>query len=221
MGTISHIASLSESSKARTDTDASGANNPGYTFAAMDFGEAAADRYIIAAVDLSANSGSLDATSVTIGGVSATEATARTFTSGSVSHYAGLWIAAVPSGTSGDVVVNASTTLRDGAVTTYRVTGIASATPTDTDFDESASTSTYTMDLDTTYGGIVIATGNNEDQTTGYSWTGVDEDDDYQIDNIRFSAASRRITSPGLAQAVSCTTGTSRGVAVCAHWAQG
>jgi hypothetical protein len=77
-----------------------------HTFSGMNFGTAAANRLLIVAACSSGNSPA-PASSVTIGGVSATLVKS---VSGSQFVSASLWQALVPSGTSGTVVVNWSGT---------------------------------------------------------------------------------------------------------------
>ena len=105
---------------------ASTSNAQNYTFSSQSLGTAASDRKIIACVNSSAVSSSLlSVSSVTIGGVSATEVVAGNAdgNNNQLQPFA-IFIADVPSGTSGDVVV--SLNANNGAnchIALYRATG--------------------------------------------------------------------------------------------------
>jgi hypothetical protein len=106
-----------------------------YTFAAQPFGTADAARYIVASISFRAAQavGSIPVTSVTIGGITATlvnQYYAPDFNAGSPSvNFVGQYIALVPTGTSGSVVVNlGASALRAGCVL-HRLVGIPSTTP--------------------------------------------------------------------------------------------
>lgn len=113
-------------------TDRSGS----YTFAGLNFGEDFTGRTLVAVVGLahSSSTGSLNQTSVTIGGAAAsgddTGDGAVTATTGVAG--CGIW-SAQPSGTSGSVVVNfTSATAQACSIYLFAVAGLASATATDT-----------------------------------------------------------------------------------------
>jgi hypothetical protein len=95
------------------------------TYTGVDFGTEAADRYIIVA--LGTRNDSRTFTGVTIGGISATIIIQQQ----SGNSTAGIAIAAVPTGTSGDVVVNLSGTADSHYLGVWSATGLASATPVD------------------------------------------------------------------------------------------
>jgi|SRR5688572_487759 len=199
------------------------ANNITYTFGGQSLGEAAADRYIIVAVAFRDDGLSADATAVSVAGVAATEFGNVSFANSSESCYTGFWIVALPSGTTGDIVITGNTTMTEVAATWYRVTGLASATPTDTSTD-TAGTGVNVMDmnLDVQAGGIVLAIATSDVEGIACTWTGiVDEDDDVGLGNMRATAASRKQTAAGAAQAIQVTMGTGnlRACSSAAHWA--
>ncbi|MFZ1301126.1 MAG: hypothetical protein WAQ27_00905 [Candidatus Microsaccharimonas sp.] len=95
-----------------------------YTFTAQNLGAAADDRYII--VCASSRKGGSVATSiasVTVGGITATQVVQATTTSTN-SSVAGIYIAAVPTGTTGDVVVNFIVNQTRAGIALYRATDI-------------------------------------------------------------------------------------------------
>lgn len=77
-----------------------------YTSAASDFGPASSDRIIVVGIGISGSAGGV-ITGVTIGGVTATAAMTMTASS---TRPAEIWFAAVPTGTSGDIVVTHTVT---------------------------------------------------------------------------------------------------------------
>tara|TARA_R110000765_G_C18807884_1_gene594340 strand:+ start:165 stop:824 length:660 start_codon:yes stop_codon:yes gene_type:complete len=106
------------------------ANATVYTFSGKAFGDAAADRLMVVGIGAANNSNAIS--SVTIGGVSATE----TVTSISVAaeNRLGMYQAIVPSGTTGDVVVTFAGAKVRCHIGVWRVTGVtAAASATDSD----------------------------------------------------------------------------------------
>lgn len=99
-----------------------------WTFSAVDFGAADSTRCIV--VSITANgSTAKTVTSVTIGGVSATIIKQQ-----SSSDWTGAIAAAiVPSGASGDVVVNLSGNSASCTIGVYRILGLSSAAGIDSD----------------------------------------------------------------------------------------
>jgi hypothetical protein len=102
----------------------SGNQNP-ITFSSVDFGTEASDRYII--VGYGTRNDSRTINSVTIGGVSATILVQQ----GDGNTTAGIAIAAVPTGTTGDVVVTLNGTADSHYLGVWSATGLASPTPVD------------------------------------------------------------------------------------------
>lgn len=112
--------SVSYLTNAISATDASS-----YTFSGLSLGTASASRVIFVAVAHRKADPSASTSSVTIGGVSATLVTSSTASNaGSVVEF---WRAAVPTGTTGDVVVTTSATVLRCGVGLWRVDGLTSA----------------------------------------------------------------------------------------------
>lgn len=146
-----------------------------YTYAAQNFGTADARRYIIAAIGGRANVAStLD--SVTIGGVTATQiANVTVGTTG----IAALFAAAVPTGTSGDVVLTFSGgMLRTGCALFSLLSDFDATVPTDAQTDNTLSTNDLSVSLSVPVGGVVIACNHTNATSTATAWTGVTEDYD-------------------------------------------
>ena len=115
-----------------------------YTSTAVSIGPASADRYVIAAIMCNT---ATTISSVTIGGVSATQAVATGGTA--------LYIALVPTGTTAVFVVNFSSSVSGLAVVKYYGTALRSLTPRDMASDASVAT-VHNLDCDTRAGGIVV-----------------------------------------------------------------
>jgi hypothetical protein len=93
-----------------------------------DLGTAAADRVIILTYAHTSSGGARLPTAVTIGGVSATLVGFNR--DAATNPNASIWYAAVPTGTTGNIVVTASSAnLNDHVIGVYRATGLYSAVP--------------------------------------------------------------------------------------------
>ena len=153
------------------------ANQSTYTYSSENLGVAAADRYIIVAVNSRRGGNPADVTSVTIGGVSATIVVEQA-NSDANSDVSALAIANVPTGTTGDVVVVYTATMARASIGVYRATGIDSATP----YDSGSSTAADpTFDIDCEAGGFVIGTACSNSNTTT-TWSGITEDWDDEME---------------------------------------
>jgi len=180
-----------------TDTD----NDTSYTFAAQNLGTAAADRYIIVAINGTDGGvgGAID--TVTIGGVSATIVTQAAHANGQIVGFA---IANVPTGTSGDIVVNfdhVGDTSGRCAIAAYRVDDLDSPTPVDSDSADGTGTSNASVTLTTDTDGFVIAAASGGAGTHGtFAWTNVTEDFDSNLEaTVVFSGGSVETSGTSLA----------------------
>ena len=171
-----------------------------YTFSSIDFGTAAANRYIIVGVSMKKQDAGDDITNttVTIGGVSATRIKTQAASDTTTTPVVSLYIANVPTGTSGDVYVNIGTFVVDIGIGVWRTTGI-SATPTDTD---GSSADDPTVNLDVLAGGIIVGVVINTTALTTASWSGLTESYDDQIGAITYGGAS---LDSATTQTVTCT----------------
>jgi hypothetical protein len=134
-----------------------GSNQNPVTYTGVNFGTEAADRYIIVAIGQRNDSRTF--TSVTIGGVTATILVQQ----GDGNTTAGIAIAAVPTGTSGTVVVNLSGTADSHYLGVWSATGLDSATPVDTGAVSGSGQDAglNTFNLNTDANGFVIVTNCN------------------------------------------------------------
>lgn len=146
-----------------TDTDT-------YTFSSQNLGTAAADRYIIVAAAGRTVSTDLNISSITVGGVTATVVQSAQSAVGD--NDLTIAIAAVPTGTTGDVVVTYNTTSLRCQICLWRATGLASATPTDTDQDD-GEPGTHDPSVSLTVpNGFAVGIVSN-DASTSVTWSGL------------------------------------------------
>ena len=168
----------------------------------MAFGAEAPNRYLVAAVGIGHTGAS--ATSVTIGGVAATQVVN---VDDSFIH-ASLWIALVPTATSGNLTVASSGGVGgviDSPVALYAMTGNRSATA-----DVIATSTSTSASINAPGGGAVIAcafaeTGGNQ---TPPAWTGLSGDfvSNLASNAVKMSSASAQIKIGGSLN-VSCSIG--------------
>ncbi len=188
----------------QTATSTSGLGT--YTFSAQNLGTAASDRYIVVAVASRKAGASATISSVSVGGVTASIVSQVTdnVTNTNVS---GLAIAAVPSGTTGDVVVTFSLTMLRCGIALYRLDNLVSSTPYDF---HSSTVAAPTASLQTTYG-CAIGTAITA-QVASTTWTGlVAKDYDLAIvAGTQFSGASTVLTTSGATPTVTATFSNSQ-----------
>lgn len=136
----------------------SAGNNTGlttYTFASQNLGTASSGRHIVLVAGARASSTTAFTLSATIQGISATSVV-TTFSTGAAANRLEMFIAAVPSGTTGDVVVTCSRTAVRMIIDLFIMTGIDSATPSATTSDV---VTPFTGVLTVPADGIAIASG--------------------------------------------------------------
>lgn len=161
-------------------------------FSGVSFGAEAPTRKLIAAVCVS----SVNAVdSVTIGGVTATKLPSERSVNG---YRLAFYIAAVPTGTSGDVVVDCADSGHYAAVGLYRATNIESI-PIDSD---NFYNPTGSITLDTAAGGFIIHAVAGSDTGGSTTWTEANEDFDEAVGlihnvNDSFAGASKSSLSEG------------------------
>lgn len=148
-----------------TDNGVSSGSVSSFTFSARNLGTASSDRKIIVATVGLGNSATLS--SVTVAGVSATVS----FTVANV----GIAIVSVPTGATGDVVVNWSAAENTVTIGVWAAYGLGSTTPTDTG---SSVADPFTDTLNVSAGGIAVGLA-HIDATGGsaptFTWTGLAE----------------------------------------------
>ena len=166
-GTETSIGALTSATLTYLTALSSTANLTTYTYAATALGTAHANRRIIVAVMFDA-SDDYAAVSVTVGGVAATLVVgANAFGIGGDGAVA-LYIALVPTGTTGDIVVQYATAALRSAVGVWRLDGAFSSTAVDTATD--TVTSFPGASISVPSGGVIVA-ALYEAATTAVTWT--------------------------------------------------
>lgn len=181
--------------------------NP-YTFSGMSFGTTNGGRKILVTItgeDASVG-GTQSISSVTIGGVTATRLVAIADTGFSNGANAAVYMANVPSGTSGTVVVTFTGNMWTCAISVYRVLN-ASFTPKDTDTDTG---STQMSDsINHAEGGATVSccmfTGSNL-SGSNISWGNITERYESQPGNVaRRQGSAMKTTASASTQTITAT----------------
>ena len=183
-------------------------NASSFTFSGVALGTAASNRHIVIAA-LTATASAADANSVTVGGVSASLVVRA---SGGDNSRAELWIASVPSGTTGDVVIVWSSAKDRCGYAAWAMYGAsASASDTATDGDTSPS---FTIDVPA--GGYLIAAAvPSAGSVATATWTGVTENfDEVMLNNTTQTGGSDAFAAAQTGRTVSFSPST--GLSLCA-----
>jgi hypothetical protein len=170
------VPSGSSASITYTDKGEDSVNRTTYTFSTKSLGSAAADRKIIVGVSAGGSSSGVTLNSVTVGGISATQIVATT----DGENMAQIWVASVPTGATGNVVLTFSTDKGRCGIGLWAMYG-ASSTATDTGF-ATANPSSDTLNISA--GGVAVGVyslSQSTDRTT--TWTNLTEDYDAVVES--------------------------------------
>jgi hypothetical protein len=159
-------------------SDTTADNLSTYSFVSKTFGAAASDRYIAAVFGHSSNSSSRMVSSVSLGGVSATNVVEVSDT-GSRTAYVCMAIAPVPTGTSGDLSITWNGALNDQFVFWYRITGIGGVSPFHT---ASNGVDPSAMSLNIPAGVVVVGGVCAGSGGSAFDWTNLTDDGDQGLD---------------------------------------
>lgn len=165
-----------------------------HTYLAMGIGTAAADRLVFVAVACQQTSSPFSgrASGVTIQGIAATQIVAGSFGS--------WWWAAVPTGTTADIIVTHASWANTGAISVYSVTGSSLSTPVYQSATFSGS-SPSTQTISSPANGAILGAGFSVTFDTSASvsctWTALTEDldNDYVNSIIHFGFSSASLNS--------------------------
>ena len=135
-----------------------------YTFSAVAIGAAAADRVVVVAAH-SEEGGEL--VSMTVGGIPATVA----ISAGEDAEFAVVAYAAVPTGTTVDIVVTWTSQARRSMVGAWRLTG-ANATPTATDSSTSTPSTGESLSVNIPANAAAVAAHTSNQSRPGLNWVG-------------------------------------------------
>ena len=168
------------------DNDVNLTDGTSFTFSGKSIGTAATDRHVIVAVYwLAASSRTIS--SATIGGVAATIAVQGADTDGN-----GIIIAAVPTGTTADIIITLSGAADDMAIGWWTVTNPISATATATNTADDTD-GTASVNLTIPSGGFAIAAATDASDATAITWTNADSRHESSLGGaIRYSGADKR-----------------------------
>lgn len=189
-----------------------------HTFSAQGIGTAATGRRVVVGVSCySGSSGTLS--SATIAGESATIVVQATGTN----TIAALIIAQVDSGTTGDVVLNWSSSNQNVGIQVYRIVDLTSSTAHATGSDNTPSSGAVSFTYNIPANGVSVVSAVSIDGTAWGSWSsGLTEDSDQFINssNAAASASGTFVSAQTPYTAFASAPGGSgtRGVAVGASW---
>lgn len=172
-----------------------------YTFSSLSLGTAASNRYILVAVGRQRFGTPSTVSSLTVAGVSASQVVDQG-SSNANQQAVSIWIAAVPTGTTGDVVVTLSAGHLRCGVSIFRMvnaSGTAHATGGD-----AVGTTVGSIAINVPANGAALAAFINNGNTT-LTWTGVTERTELDVDGSDFGAASNNFTSASTPLTIECT----------------
>lgn len=185
-----------------------------YTFTSCDIGTDTNRSIVVVAVHATRGS-SFSVSSVTIGGVSATQVNS----SGS-SLITSVWYAAGVTGTTGNIVVTMSGATTRCLIGVYALYNLRSNTPVDSDTTFSISGTSLSRTINTRLDGVIIGAGSSSSSGRTYTWTGATENYDTVIEAAAsFSAASATTSSNSVTTVSYTIAGGAAGITyVLASW---
>ncbi len=171
-----------------------------YTFASQSLGAADATRLIIVFV-AARGTGAPTLNSVTVGGVSGTIYANQSVDDSGPNNITAFAVVAVPSGTTGDIVLTFSGGMVRCFYAAWRVIGYASATPTDTDIKGPLAAPILSIDVPTN--GVVFAGSSMETGSSPTcSWTNVTERFDDATTTDSFSGGDASVPAGETARSI-------------------
>jgi hypothetical protein len=158
-----------------------------YTFSAQNLGAASSGRHIAVCIASRAvGTSSLAVSSVTIQGITASLSVSAQNVTSNVT-VACIAIAAVPSGTTGDIVITLPRTALRIGIAVFSIANISGTTPSDTD---SSTANAPTCSLDIPANGVALAISARAGSGS-VTWSGLTERSDATIEsNLNVSSAS-------------------------------
>lgn len=180
-----------------------------HTFTSRSLGAAHPTRYIVVGV----HTANVAIDSATIGGVTATIIASTTGPNGGTCHFIG---AAVPTGTTGNVVINISSTAISCKIVVYALYNLKSTTPVYNQTDTSVSSNAITLSgINIPRRSCLIAVCSRQ-LNIAHSWSGTageTEDADFSSSaNYRISCAHQNYNTAQSSRTVVCTSASSAGV---------
>lgn len=180
-----------------------------YTFSTQALGSASATRRVIVGIGLIATA-ARTISSVTIGGVSATEVDTAA-DSNNFAYRTSMYIADVPTGATGDVVVTASGACLGCSLSVWAAYDLTSGTKVDSDKAQSFTSPINVPSVSTSADGIAVgmATYLRETGTAAFGWTNLTERSDTQatVSGSSYGASAADAGTSGSGIAASITMG--------------
>lgn len=162
---------------------------------------------VVVAVHNESNSGTIPATGVTIGGVSATEAVTSTSVGASTEAHVSIWYAVIDSSTTSISVSHGSSPLRCG-IGVYTIQDYNSTTPVFTGSDtDSTYVTTRTVNTTSISPGSVIIAGHTSADQYAHTWSGVTERYDVSIGSFTGATGASLDTSLNKTHTITTTVG--------------
>lgn len=184
------------------------------TFTSAAIGTAASDRLVIVGIVIGKDSGTWSAnpvSSVTIGGISATQVGSQILCEGTATAALAIFAASVPTGTTANIVV---TMAANGAtdIVIWNATGLSSTTASDTKSDNATP---FTQSLTVPTGGFGIGLAGGE-SVTSWTWTNLTERSD-AASGI-YVASGADTTSTGSISVTATNAAGTRAAMLLASW---
>lgn len=177
-------------------------NTSGTTFSGVNFGSAFAGRYLLACTGGSTGHGQAASVALTIGGVSATQIITIGTAAVAIDTFAGIFLALVPSGTSGNIVV---TLVANCGITLYALKALHSATA------DATATGTTSASINAVNSGAVFGAAVSNGSGAVGSWTGLTLDFNPGLSTSIATSQAHASSLPGGSLAVTASiSGTIR-----------
>jgi hypothetical protein len=175
-----------------------------YTFSGVSLGSTGSNRQIIVGISSSTGTAGRAISSVTVAGVSATSLVFLN-RGGGDSRISAIWIANVPTDTSGDIVVTFSGSMGRCGITVYAGRNLTSNTPQAT--NTSSTSSPLTLSLTGTTAGFIVAQAMTQNAGETFTWTGLTRNINVTVGSLTMSSASTNRASGGSVTITAAYTG--------------
>lgn len=169
-----------------------------YTFASAPLGDPHPTREIVVCITSRA-AGNRSISSVSVGGISASEIIQVRNSGSGNSTLCAIYRAAVPSGTAGDVVVTHSAGIVRCGIALYRM---INAAPGQTDTISNETGTTGTINIPARGAAVAVAYSNLNATAT---WTGLAEDHESIVEGCGYSSASDTFPAAQTGRTVTCS----------------
>lgn len=183
-------------------------------WSACPIGDADDARIVVAAIGMRGDT--TNVVSVTIGGVTATQVVEESI---GADASAVIYAAAVPTGTTADIVMRIDDTVADQGISVYSMIGASGVAASDTATNADSFDDVTSLTLNVPQGGAAVAVAFYRDVTGAVTWTGLTEDYDAESTGSRVSTASSSDMSANASFEATSTGTLSTMGAVAAVWA--